>query len=214
MSKLLAGAAALALFATPAWADQFTLTSPLSADNGSDGIMFDILIGDRDVTFQSIAVDLDLVTETYQFWTRDGTHRDSPNNMNGWTLRGTFSDVTTNGAAALTSFDFDDFTVLAGGSIGVYFTGTTQDGSTVNYNNFYSDDDVADDGRITITEGRGKRYPFSTNNVDRGFVGSITYSADVSAGVPEPASWAMMLGGFGLVGAALRGRRRARVRFG
>jgi PEP-CTERM motif len=33
-------------------------------------------------------------------------------------------------------------------------------------------------------------------------------------GVPEPASWAMMLGGFGLVGGAMRSRRRAAVSFG
>ena len=33
---------------------------------------------------------------------------------------------------------------------------------------------------------------------------------DVSSGVPEPATWALMLGGFGLAGAALR-RRRATV---
>jgi len=30
-------------------------------------------------------------------------------------------------------------------------------------------------------------------------------------GVPEPAAWALMLGGFGLTGAALRGRRKARL---
>ena len=30
---------------------------------------------------------------------------------------------------------------------------------------------------------------------------------------PEPASWAMMLGGFGLVGGAMRGRRKAAVTF-
>jgi len=32
--------------------------------------------------------------------------------------------------------------------------------------------------------------------------------------VPEPASWAMMLGGFGLVGGAMRARRKAAVSFG
>ena len=36
---------------------------------------------------------------------------------------------------------------------------------------------------------------------------------DVGA-VPEPASWALMLGGFGLVGGALRSRRRTAVSFG
>jgi hypothetical protein len=32
---------------------------------------------------------------------------------------------------------------------------------------------------------------------------------DVPAGVPEPASWAMLIGGFGLAGANLRRRGRA-----
>jgi len=31
--------------------------------------------------------------------------------------------------------------------------------------------------------------------------------------VPEPASWALMLGGFGLVGGAMRSRRRQAVSF-
>jgi subtilisin family serine protease len=35
--------------------------------------------------------------------------------------------------------------------------------------------------------------------------------ADVTAAVPEPASWAMMLGGFGLVGGAMRQRKRTLV---
>ena len=37
-------------------------------------------------------------------------------------------------------------------------------------------------------------------------------NATVAAAVPEPASWAMMLGGFGLIGGAMR-RRRVGVRF-
>jgi len=35
---------------------------------------------------------------------------------------------------------------------------------------------------------------------------------DVAAAVPEPATWAMMLGGFGIIGGAMR-RRRATVQF-
>ena len=37
-------------------------------------------------------------------------------------------------------------------------------------------------------------------------------NATVAAAVPEPASWAMMLGGFGLIGGAMR-RRRIQLRF-
>ena len=38
-------------------------------------------------------------------------------------------------------------------------------------------------------------------------------SAPPASGVPEPASWAMMVGGFGLVGGALRGRRASKILF-
>jgi hypothetical protein len=40
-----------------------------------------------------------------------------------------------------------------------------------------------------------------------------TGNTSVVGGVPEPASWAMMVGGFGLVGGALRRRQRPAARF-
>ncbi len=42
--------------------------------------------------------------------------------------------------------------------------------------------------------------------------GSLAYSATFSAGVPEPASWALMLVGFGALGAAVRARKGATAR--
>ncbi|MBU3077103.1 PEPxxWA-CTERM sorting domain-containing protein [Sphingomonas sp. XMGL2] len=47
---------------------------------------------------------------------------------------------------------------------------------------------------------------FSTRNVE------LTMTATpLAAAVPEPATWLTMLAGFGLVGAGLRGRRRAAI---
>jgi hypothetical protein len=37
-----------------------------------------------------------------------------------------------------------------------------------------------------------------------------TYTSDVSAAVPEPGTWAMMLIGFGVVGGAMRTAKRRR----
>ncbi len=51
--------------------------------------------------------------------------------------------------------------------------------------------------------------------VTRRIVAGIASTEGVVAGpVPEPASWAMMVGGFALVGGAMRSRRRPAVRFG
>ncbi len=49
----------------------------------------------------------------------------------------------------------------------------------------------------------------ANGSVDSNFQWHIYYAA-----VPEPASWAMMLGGFGLVGGAMRARRRTTLSFG
>lgn len=48
------------------------------------------------------------------------------------------------------------------------------------------------------------------------FSGSITnvrYVNQVAAAVPEPAAWALMLAGFGMVGGAMRRKRRQTVRY-
>lgn len=50
------------------------------------------------------------------------------------------------------------------------------------------------------------------NAADANLSGMLTFIYTPAAiGVPEPASWAMMIGGFGLIGGALR-RRRGKVR--
>jgi len=40
------------------------------------------------------------------------------------------------------------------------------------------------------------------------------YTLSGSSAAPEPASWALMLGGFGAIGGAMRGRRKAAISFG
>lgn len=56
----------------------------------------------------------------------------------------------------------------------------------------------------------GDRFDFVVNNGGSYYNDSTGLSARFStAGVPEPATWALMIGGFGLAGAALRRRRAA-----
>ncbi len=55
--------------------------------------------------------------------------------------------------------------------------------------------------------------PFATSQGEVFLTGAsdLTLSASVSA-VPEPATWAMMIGGFGMIGGTMRSRRRQSVR--
>nr|WP_315383461.1 PEPxxWA-CTERM sorting domain-containing protein [uncultured Sphingomonas sp.] len=42
---------------------------------------------------------------------------------------------------------------------------------------------------------------------------SLTIAPTAAGAVPEPATWAMFIGGFGLIGGSMRRRQRANVRF-
>jgi hypothetical protein len=48
------------------------------------------------------------------------------------------------------------------------------------------------------------------NNVDPPALSHIIFFGDVAGGVPEPATWAMLLLGLGMVGSSMRRRRNAR----
>lgn len=55
-------------------------------------------------------------------------------------------------------------------------------------------------------------YRVNAGGLSTGFVTASASAA--TAAVPEPATWAMMIGGFGVIGAAARRRRRMTVSFG
>lgn len=85
--------------------------------------------------------------------------------------------------------------------------------TTINYSN--GDNFIG----LRATDGTNVYYGFAytTNDMLNSYGFETTPGASITAtvagapagAVPEPASWAMMLGGFGLVGGAMRARRRA-----
>lgn len=107
------------------------------------------------------------------------------------------------------------FTPAANGS----FTGTFDDGSSVPALQFAGvvegDYDTYSQTVTTVIGGRYDVVLDYTNNVDdepdenapSGFLVTTTGAAAVAGGVPEPAAWAMMLVGFGGLGAVMRRRR-------
>lgn len=100
----------------------------------------------------------------------------------------------------------DPFTNVASDIVANLFLGA--DGNATNPYRSFSFDLKA----LGLTGGTG--YQIRFGQVDnQGFfqLGVDNVSIDALAGVPEPASWAMMLVGFGLVGSAVRRRPKLRV---
>lgn len=69
--------------------------------------------------------------------------------------------------------------------------------------------DPNDDDDLTVPSAFVSYYNKASGAEIRGSVLSITPSAAATGAVPEPASWALMIAGFGLVGGAMRLRRKS-----
>ncbi len=95
-----------------------------------------------------------------------------------------------------------------GGSYGNYFTtgGTFLDGSGIQFFT-QAGNDIRFFYQDTVSQYRVNTFsPGSSSYV------TVTTSP-VAAAVPEPATWAMMIGGFGMIGFAARRRRNMAVSF-
>jgi len=111
---------------------------------------------------------------------------------------------------ALFSGDFS-LTGLIGGnafSYLVHYTGQigSSDSITLGGNDFHYGGATFHLNELTLSSG-GET---STGSL----IASVSGPASLSASVPEPASWALMLGGFGMVGGAMRTRRKLALSFG
>jgi hypothetical protein len=103
--------------------------------------------------------------------------------------------------------------------------GSAEAGSTVKVVSFAANGSVLGSTQITMLSGYNiynlnglgnfKGLTFFDNNDSSGVrYQNFSYNSVVGGGVPEPAAWAMMLAGFGMVGAAMRRRSQsARITF-
>jgi hypothetical protein len=138
---------------------------------------------------------------------------------NGTVSFTTASAVTWNGHTGTNlltvSFDGGFLTAGIGGSTANYGVSTPPDTITFT-SDFLSFTSSTERDMALAIDAIAPRIgvAFGGQRIHSGSVGGL-FGADVSAGnpqgVPEPGSWALMLGGFGLVGFALRSQRRRRV---
>ncbi len=204
-----------------------TLVTPQAGGNENDGVMFDIQTSGNALTLTSIGANI-FGTANYQIYGKTGTINDSITTIGGsnvsnpaaWTLLGSFNNVVGIGAVSsdpggIVEFDIADVALAANSIYGLYITQTVNNfglGSGVRFTNSVLGSQVAFDSNLSIQNSRGASYSFNgISRNGRSFNGSLTYA--VNAAVPEPATWAMMIVGFGLVGGAMRRRHSVRVTY-
>jgi hypothetical protein len=91
---------------------------------------------------------------------------------------------------------------------------TVRDGSSIISTDFYIND-------LSVSAGKNYTLSIAATYIGGSLNGSNSAFAQIAldhvaalAAVPEPASWLMMIGGFGMVGGAMRRRQRVAISFG
>jgi hypothetical protein len=133
----------------------------------------------------------------------------SPTQNSAWTF-------TVSSSAVLSIVDCcntGDVYWLSGdlsGTTSFYAGGAGDIQATGAYGGYWTD---ADYSKLALLVGPGS-YSFSiTGDGVGGLPAGLAVRLDSAGTVPEPASWALMVGGFGAVGGAMRSRRRTAVSF-
>lgn len=163
-------------------------------ENTAYGTYQSLTYGDLTITGQVNVVNLSAGYNT------SGTH--ALDNVNGNTTQ-TLVLTFANAVSA--------FALNAGAVSGPW--AITANGQSVNYGGNGSDNTKSYYGITGVGDFTTATVTFAPN--DYLFLDNFTYKAvGAAAAVPEPASWAMMIGGFGMIGATLRSRRRTSVVFG
>jgi hypothetical protein len=121
-------------------------------------------------------------------------------------LNSAFSVTQVFGAAQSVNLASFFSAANANGSLTGVAPGTLLDSRTFTTGGFTSDNDVI------ATAGLFSTTAVYTINFGEGANGRVNAGVDVTAAVPEPATWAMMIMGFGLVGGVMR-RRSTKVAF-
>ncbi len=185
-----------------------TLTTSLSTNNNQQGVMFDLTVGTSNLRITGF----DIFTQTtntfdVELYMKSGTWVGSDTTPADWTLVGS-TNLTGGGASTLVFLDTADFTLAANSTFALYLT-TVSIFESIRYTSGTATGSLlAGNSDLTIYEGAGKAYAFSTTYAPRDFTGTIYYDV-----VPEPEAGSAvlltgMLGFFGLR------RRRAQQRKG
>jgi hypothetical protein len=209
-----AAASAVALAGAPADAATFTQYTDRTVFEAAAGALsketFNSYVTDTDLTNKTIDFDGFMLSTSFTAGTPIGAFIDAPPVLQG-------TDPTANVHIALYSFStFYSEMVLEFAApttaFGANFTSGFVNRIFLDVEGTAFEQQTSGDGFFGFTSDTPfTRIVFKprTNSGFRMTMDNVSYSA-VPTGVPEPASWAMMIAGFGLAGAAMRARPRLR----
>ena len=146
------------------------LTTIYDEDNGQDGIMFDITAS-TDVTITGFDCNLDDISNLYdlEIYFKNGTHLGSTMTPGNWTLIGSTTGVVGLGQNIATPIPIVLNQALANGQTGAFYI-TASNGVNIAYTQqgvTPIGNIAAADANITVWDGTGKEYPFSTDYTAR-----------------------------------------------
>lgn len=215
ITKFLGGACAgVALLAAAAPASANTLDLGIGGTI-SNGVMFDLVVGQQALTLTSLTF-LPVQSGTFRVYGYDGSYTGAPLCPfgqsclpPGWTQIGSteapFDPTLPEPPLGQRNIGLN-WTLAAGSTHGIYITGLA--GASLGARNL-----SGSDGELTATLGQAWYSPLAfdiahARSSGYTLAGTFNYTLVGGLGVPEPATWTMMLVGFGGLGAALRANRR------
>ena len=204
-TMIAAGFTAALMMVAPATAQ--SLTTTFAGGNSHNGNIFDVLVGNQAISLNSLGLNVNTnagTTGTFEFYFRQGTSTGFQSDAAGWTLFSTNTAVSA-GSGAATAIDITNLMLDANTRYGLYFTLTSD---SLSYTNGTGVGNVAaTNGDLTVFEGYGSAYRFGSSFQPRIVNATFEYTVAGAGTVPEPATWAMMIGGIGMVGGAMRRRK-------
>lgn len=173
------------LLSPMACASGSNLVTFYATNNAQRGHMFDINAANC-VTINCFEMNFSAGTSNVEIYTKTGTHVGFTNTSAAWTLIGTALNVASAGVNVPTSIPIAVNQIIATGATrAFYITRTTLSGPTIAYTNGTAVGNIlASDANITLREGTGKEYPFSTNFTPRQFNGRVFYTVNPPCVLP------------------------------
>lgn len=152
-----------------------TLSTPLLAGNGNDGIMFDI-VANSPILVKSISNSFDIGAATMvdvEIYTKTGTHVGSESSVAAWTLHGRgYVHVSSTAPIEIPIGIYRNLAV--GETLGVYIN--IKGGNGLNYTDGTGVGNIiTQNSSLKILEGTGKSIDFGSNFSPRNFNGFVNY---------------------------------------